>query len=80
MRQHSASAATNSKRNACGYVSWKMGIGWSELSGFGTFEVGKLAESEGYHPDISFGWSSATVPRSRRVCHLLANCGAAGAA
>jgi hypothetical protein len=47
--------------DACGYVSWKMGIGSSELSGFGTFEVGKLAESEGYHPDISFGWSSATV-------------------
>ena len=24
-------------------------------------EVGKLAEHEGHHPDISFGWGYATV-------------------
>ena len=24
-------------------------------------EVGELAETEGHHPDISFGWGSATV-------------------
>ena len=24
-------------------------------------EIGKLAEAEGHHPDISFGWGNATV-------------------
>jgi 4a-hydroxytetrahydrobiopterin dehydratase len=28
-------------------------------------EVGELAEEQGHHPDISFGWGYATVPRSR---------------
>ena len=34
-------------------------------------QVGELAESEGHHPDISFGWGRATVslaPRRSRDC------------
>jgi len=29
-------------------------------------EVGRLAESEGHHPDISFGWGYATVSLSTK--------------
>ena len=29
-------------------------------------EVGELAETEGHHPDISFGWGSATVSLSTK--------------
>ena len=29
-------------------------------------QVGELAESEGHHPDISFGWGSATVSLSTK--------------
>lgn len=29
-------------------------------------EVGELAESEGHHPDISFGWGHATVSWSTK--------------
>jgi 4a-hydroxytetrahydrobiopterin dehydratase len=30
-------------------------------------EVGELAESEGHHPDVSFGWGYATVSLRTRV-------------
>jgi pterin-4a-carbinolamine dehydratase len=35
----------------------------SGASGFATFvrEIGELAEAEGHHPNISFGWGNATV-------------------
>ena len=29
-------------------------------------EVGELAETEGHHPDISFGWAYATVSLSTK--------------
>ena len=29
-------------------------------------QVGELAESEGHHPDISFGWGHATVSLSTK--------------
>ena len=31
-----------------------------------SFRVGELAETEGHHPDISFGWGYATVSLSTK--------------
>jgi 4a-hydroxytetrahydrobiopterin dehydratase len=37
-------------------------------------QVGELAEAEGHHPDISFGWGSATVSlRTKKIKGLHEN-------
>jgi hypothetical protein len=42
-------------------------IGASVVHRMGFFvEVGELAEAEGHHPDISFGWGYATVSLSTK--------------
>jgi hypothetical protein len=42
-------------------------IGASVVHRMGFFvEVGELAETEGHHPDISFGWGYATVSLSTK--------------
>jgi 4a-hydroxytetrahydrobiopterin dehydratase len=34
-------------------------------------EIGELAEAEGHHPNISFGWGSATVSLQTKKIHGL---------
>ena len=37
-------------------------------------EIGELAETEGHHPDISFGWGNATVSlRTKKIKRLHEN-------
>ncbi len=39
-------------------------------------DVGDLAESEGHHPDISFGWGYATISLRTKKIKGLHGCGA----
>jgi len=34
-------------------------------------EIGELAEAEGHHPDVSFGWGHATVTLQTKKIHGL---------
>jgi 4a-hydroxytetrahydrobiopterin dehydratase len=36
-------------------------------------EIGELAEAEGHHPNISFGWGSATVSQTKKIKGLHQN-------
>jgi len=65
-RASKLSACTHRPQNG---NCWRKLIASSEASGFAISgralsfvqEIGELAETEGHHPNISFGWGNATV-------------------
>jgi 4a-hydroxytetrahydrobiopterin dehydratase len=78
--------ATKSRKISLGAIVCKNSLGFRTASDdtfrFGNFrealafvqKVGELAEAEGHHPDISFGWGYGTVSlRTKKIKGLHEN-------